>query len=154
MFELDLDWWELILRAVVVYSTLLLMVRLTGRRTIGQFTPFDLLVVLLLSEAVANSLTGGDNSLLGGLILAATLILLNVIVGTLSARNRKLSAILDGTAVLIGRDGKFFDSVMKRHRIAEVDVEEALREADCPRHEMQCAFLEADGVITIMKKRS
>lgn len=154
MFDLELDWWELILRAIVVYSALLVMVRLSGRRTVGQFTPFDLLVVLLLSEAVSNSLTGGDNSLLGGLLLAATLILLNLIIGTLSARSRRLSAVLDGTAVLIGRDGTFFDSVMKRHRIAEIDVEQALREADCARHEMQCAFLEADGAITIMKKKS
>jgi uncharacterized membrane protein YcaP (DUF421 family) len=68
------------------------------------------------------------------------------------ARSRTLSAVLDGTVVLIGRDGKFFDGVMKRCRIAEVDVQQALHEADCARDQMKCAFLEADGAITILKK--
>jgi uncharacterized membrane protein YcaP (DUF421 family) len=152
VFELDLPWWEFILRGFVVYVTLLVMVRLSGRRTVGQFTPFDLLVVMLLSEAVSNSLSGGDDSLLGGLIIAATLITLNGAVALLSARSRHMAAVFDGTAVLIGRDGKFFDSVVKRCRLAEPDLEEALREAGCARHEMQCAFLEVDGSISILKK--
>lgn len=152
MFDLAMPWWEFIVRGAVVYLALLVMVRLSGRRTVGQFTPFDLLVVMLLSEAVSNSLSGGDESVPGGLIVAATLIILNLIVGELSARSQRMSAILDGTAVLIGRDGKFFDKVMLRCRVAEADVEQALRTADCARHEMQCAFLEPDGTITIQKK--
>jgi uncharacterized membrane protein YcaP (DUF421 family) len=152
MFDMDLPWWEFIVRGVAVYASLLVMVRLSGRRTVGQFTPFDLLVVMLLSEAVSNSLSGGDDSLIGGLIIAATLLLLNMLVALLSARSKRMSAVLDGTAVLLGRDGTFFDTVVKRCRIAETDIEQALREADCPRHLMQCAFLEADGAITILKK--
>jgi uncharacterized membrane protein YcaP (DUF421 family) len=151
MLDMDLPWWEFVVRALAVYAILLLMVRVSGRRTIGQFTPFDLLVVLLLSEAVSNSLTGGDDSLVGGLVCALTLIALNMLVALLSSRSRKLSAILDGTPVLLGRDGQFFDNVVKRCRITESDLEQALREADCPRHEMRCAFLEADGAITIQK---
>jgi uncharacterized membrane protein YcaP (DUF421 family) len=150
--DLDLPWWEFIVRGSVVYATLLVMVRLSGRRTVGQFTPFDLLVVMLLSESVSNSLSGGDNSLLGGLIIAATLIVLNVGVAMLSARSRRMAAVLDGSAVLIGRDGRFFDSVVKQCRLAQADIEEALREADCARHQMQCAFLEVDGSISILKK--
>lgn len=152
MLDMDLPWWEFIVRGAVVYIALLAMVRLSGRRTVGQFTPFDLLVVMLLSEAVSNSLSGGDDSVPGGLIIAATLIVLNLTVGELAARSKRMSAILDGTAVLIGRDGKFFDKVMLRCRVAETDIEQALREADCPRHQMQCAFLEPDGTITIQKK--
>ena len=135
------------------YLTLLVMVRLSGRRTVGQFTPFDLLVMLLLSESVSNSLSGGDDSLGGGLIIAATLILLNTFVALLSARSRRMSVLLDGTAVLIGRDGQFFDKVVKRCRIAESDLEQTLRAADCKREDMACAFLEADGEITIQKKK-
>ncbi len=153
MLDMDLPWWEFMVRGAVVYIALLVMVRLSGRRTVGQFTPFDLLVVMLLSEAVSNSLSGGDDSVPGGLIIAATLITLNLAVGELSARSQRLSAILDGTAVLIGRDGKFFDKVMLRCRVADADVEQALRTADCARHEMQCAFLEPDGTITIQKRR-
>lgn len=153
MFDMDLAWWEFIVRGVVVYLALLLMVRMSGRRTVGQFTPFDLLVVMLLSEAVSNSLSGGDNSLSGGLIIAATLIVLNTGVAWLSANSKRASVMLDGTAVLIGRDGQFFDRVVKRCRITESDLEQSLRSADCAREDMQCAFLEADGEITIQKKK-
>jgi uncharacterized membrane protein YcaP (DUF421 family) len=152
MLDMDLPWWEFILRGAVVYLVLLVMVRVSGKRTVGQFTPFDLLVVMLLSEAVSNSLSGGDDSLIGGLLIAATLIALNMLVALASSRSRKLSDILDGTAVLLGRDGKFFDNVVKDCRLAEADLEQALREADCARDHMKCAFLEADGAITILKK--
>ena len=153
MFDMDLAWWEFVVRGAVVYLGLLVMVRLSGRRTVGQLTPFDLLVMLLLSEAVSNSLSGGDDSVGGGLIIAATLILLNTVVALLSAHSRRMSVVLDGTAVLIGRDGEFFDKVVKRCRITESDLEQALRSAGCSREEMQCAFLEADGEITILQKK-
>jgi uncharacterized membrane protein YcaP (DUF421 family) len=152
MLDMDLPWWEFIVRGTVVYLALLVMVRLSGRRTVGQLTPFDLLVVMLLSEAVSNSLSGGDDSLAGGLIIAATLIALNVTVAMLSARSRRMSEMLDGSAVLIGRDGKFYDKVVKQCRIPEADIEQALRTNDCQREDMRCAFLETDGEITILKK--
>ena len=65
LFELAMPWWEFVLRAVLVYFILLLMLRMSGKRTVGQFTPFDLLVVVLLGTAVQNSLIGEDFSLLG-----------------------------------------------------------------------------------------
>ena len=152
MFDMDLPWWEFIVRGAMIYIALLVMVRLSGRRTIGQFTPFDLLVVMLLSESVSNGLSGGDDSVSGGLIIAATLIVLNGGIGLLSARSRKIEAMVEGDVVLIGRDGVVFDKVMQRNRIGQIDIEQALREAGCARHEMQCAFLEADGGISIMKQ--
>lgn len=153
MFDMDLPWWEFIVRGAVVYLVLLVMVRISGRRTVGQFTPFDLLVVMLLSEAVSNSLSGGDDSLSGGLIIAATLIALNTLVAVMSAYSRRMSVLLDGTAVLIGRDGVFFDKVVRHCRITAEDLDQALRAAGCERSDMQCAFLEADGEITIQKKK-
>lgn len=152
MFDMDLPWWEFIARGALVYLALLLMVRLSGRRTISQLTPFDLLVVMLLSEAVSNGMSGGDNSVAGGLIIAATLIVLNASIGMLSAYSRRMESLFDGDAVLIGRDGIFFDKVCKRNRVGESDIEQALRQAGCARHEMQCAFLEAGGSITVMKR--
>jgi len=150
MLDLDLPWWELIARGAIVYCALFVMMRLSGRRTVGQFTPFDLLVVMLLSEAVSNSMTGGDESLFGGLIIAATLVALTVLFAFVTSRSKKLEELIEGSPVLIDRDGVFFDKVMKRCRLSESDVEEALREADCPRHKMKCAFLEADGRISIL----
>lgn len=152
MFDMDLPWWEFIVRGALVYLALLVMVRLSGRRTISQLTPFDLLIVMLLSEAVSNGMSGGDNSLAGGLILAATLIVLNASIGILSANSRKMEVLFEGEAILIGRDGVFFDKVCKRNRVGQLDIEQSLRQADCARHEMQCSFLEPDGSITVLKR--
>lgn len=153
MFDMSLPWWEFIVRGAVVYIALLVLVRFSGRRTVGQFTPFDLLVVMLLSESVSNSLSGGDGSLVGGLIIASVLIALNRLAAYATSRSRKLAGLIDGTPVLLGRDGKFFDPVVKSMRLAQTELEEALRQADCTLEEMQCAFLEADGSISIQKKR-
>lgn len=152
MFDLSHPWWEFIVRAVIIYSVLLVLVRISGHRTIGQFTPFDLVVVLLLAEAVSSGLNGGDESVIGGLIVASTMIALNVGVAILTSQSTKMALLFDGHPVLIGRDGKFFDEVLKKCRLAEADVEEALREHDIPRHDMKFAFLEIDGHITIVSK--
>lgn len=152
MFELNGPWWELPLRATVVYATLLVLVRISGHGTVGQFTPFDLLVVMLLSESVSNGLSGEEKSLTGGLISAATLIALNVLVAVVSARSYKVQTLVEGRAVLIGRHGKVFHEVLKTHHVPVADVERALREADCDQQDMQYAFLEADGQISILKE--
>lgn len=152
MFELDVPWWELVSRAALVYIALLLLMRMTGKRTVGQFTPFDLLVVMLLSEAVSNSLSGGDDSIAGGLLLALTLLALNMSIAWITSRSRKIAELVDGTPVLLGRDGKIFEDIVRKCRVAAGDVEQALREADCSLSDMKCAFLEADEKITILQK--
>ncbi|MYN03506.1 DUF421 domain-containing protein [Pseudoduganella sp. DS3] len=151
MFDLNLPWWEYIVRGAATYAALLVMVRLSGKRTIGQFTPFDLLVVMLLSESVSPGLTGGDESLAGGLIVALTLVALNVGIASITARSRKAASLVEGTAVLLGRDGRIFMDALRRNHIAESELEQSLREADCPREKMKYAFLEADGKITILQ---
>src|SRR5688572_27762339 len=87
MFDLQASWWEFIVRATVVYLVLLVMVRVTGKRAVGQFTPFDLVVVMLLAEGVSGSLTAQDDSLPGGLIVAATLMVLDVVISYATARS-------------------------------------------------------------------
>ena len=69
MFTLGIPWWEFIVRAAAVYIFLLVLLRLTGKRQVGQLAPFDLVLLLVLSNAVQNSMNGGDNSLVGGLDL-------------------------------------------------------------------------------------
>ncbi len=151
MFELEGPWWELAVRAAVVYVALLVLVRLSGRRTVGQFTPFDLLVVMLLSESVSNGLSGGEKSLVGGLLSATTLIALNVGVAFITARSRLAQQVVEGRPVLIGRDGDIFKEVLKTHHVPLCDMERALREADCDQSSMRFAFLEADGQISILQ---
>lgn len=152
MFDMSLPWWEFIVRAAIVYAILLVMVRISGHRTLGQSTPFDLLVVVLLSEAASNSLNGGDESLIGGLIAAATMLALNAGVAVLTSHSTSMAKLFDGHPVLIGRDGQFFDEVLQKCRLAHADIEEALREQDKKREDMKFSFLEIDGQITIVTK--
>ena len=153
LFELAMPWWEFVLRATVVYFTVLAMVRLSGKRTVGQFTPFDLIVVVLLGTAVQNSLIGEDVSLLGGLILAATLIALNWLVGFASARSRRLDSLVEGDPVLLGRDGQLFEAVLRRENMSRLDVEEALRDNGLRSlDEAALVTLEVDGTITVVPR--
>src|SRR5215469_12792328 len=97
MFNIAVSWWELIVRAIVVYAFLLIILRLTGKRQVGQLAPFDLVLLLVLSNAVQNSMNAGDNSLVGGLISAAALVGLNYLVGLATFRSRRLEAFVEGT---------------------------------------------------------
>jgi uncharacterized membrane protein YcaP (DUF421 family) len=152
MWILTQPWWELVLRAAVVYAVLLVLIRVSGRRTVGQFTPFDLLVVMLLSESVSNALSGGDDSLGAGLVSAITLVGLNLLVAMITARSGALHTVLEGEPVLVGQDGKIFHQTLRKHHVPESDLRQALREADCELASLQYAFLEADGQISILKK--
>jgi uncharacterized membrane protein YcaP (DUF421 family) len=152
MFDLQLPWWELVARAAAVYVVLLLLVRLSGKRTVGQFTPFDLLVVVLLSEGVSNALLGGEESLVGGLIVAATLLGLNAIVSRLSARSNRFRRMAEGDAVVVGRDGEILADRVKAEHVSREDVLQALRESDCDIADMKLALVEADGKISILRE--
>lgn len=154
IFDFDIGPLELILRAVFAYSVLLLLMRITGKRTVGQFTPFDLLVVMLVSEAAGPSMTGGDQSLFGGLLVCFVLILLNTAIGAIAARSRLAEKIFEGEAVLIGRNGVVFEEIRKKHRLSENDIETALREKAIQLAEVEYMFLESNGSITIQKNKT
>ena len=152
LFALAMPWWEFVLRAVVVYVVLLTLVRLSGKRAVGQYTPFDLVLIALLGNAVQNSLLGDDHSLLGGLLLVATLIGLNWSVGVVSARSRKADRVLAGEPVLLAKDGEIYKAVLRRENISQADFDGAMREADCAKvDDIHLALLETNGKISIVK---
>lgn len=153
MFRLDLPWWEFVARGAAVYLVLLIAVRVSGKRTIGQFTPFDLLVVMLLSEAVGGSMSGGDESLTGGLIVAFTLLGLNVIISYTASRHVRLENMLEGREVLLGRNGKLFEDVLKAHRIGRNEIDRVLHANDMSLEELDLLILETDGSINATKKK-
>ena len=153
MFALAMPWWVFVLRACVVYFILLLLIRVSGKRSMGQFTPFDILLVVLLGNAVQNALLGSDTSVAGGLLLAITLISLNWIVGFVSARSEKVEALIEGSPVLLARDGEVYRDVLRKELISRADFDKALREAGCEAiDEVKLAVLETNGHITIIKR--
>lgn len=154
LFELSAPWWEFVLRAVAVYVVVLLMLRIVGKRTVGQYTPFDLVVVVLLGTAVQNSLIGDDISLIGGLLLAATLLALNWLVGMLSAHSPRFDRLIEGCPVILARDGEIYSDQLRRQCLAGEDFEIAMRKADCRSvDDIHLAVLETSGEITILKRR-
>src|SRR5215470_9209470 len=108
MFNLAVPWWELLVRSAVVYVFLLSLLRLTGKRQIGQLAPFDLVLLLVLSNAVQNSMNGGDNSLLAGLVSAVTLVGLNLGIGYATFKSKSVEALIEGRPLVIIHNGHVF----------------------------------------------
>ena len=154
MFNLAVPWWELIVRSVIVYLFLIVILRITGKRQVGQLAPFDLVLLLVLSNAVQNSMNGGDNSLVGGLIGAATLIGANYIVGMLTFRSKRLEAMLEGRPQILIHNGQLYKNVMNEARLTHHELNAALRQAGCLGvDEVRCATLENNGTISVVAKR-
>lgn len=154
LFELAMPWWEFVLRAVVVYVLLLVMVRVSGKRSVGQFTPFDMILLILLGTAVQNSLIGKDISLVGGLLLAGSLIAMNFAVGWVAARSRRFHALVEGRAVQVITDGQLDHERLRRESVSEIDLEEALRRNGLESvSQVRSGWIESDGHITLVEKR-
>lgn len=155
LFSLSMPWWEFVLRAVVVYVFVLVVVRLAGKRSVGQFTPFDLVVVVLLGNAVQNSLIGQDTSLLGGLLLAATLIGLNWLVGWITARSPRVDRLVEGSPVLLVRDGVVFEQALRQQHLSRGDLDESLRQQGCDDiDDVALAVLETNGHVSVIRRQS
>jgi len=150
MWTLSVAWWELIVRSIVVYVFLIALLRITGKRQVGQLAPFDLVLLLVLSNAVQNSMNGGDNSVLGGIISATTLIALNFFVGWLTYRNKRLEILIEGQPEVLIHNGRLFEKVMARAQLTHHELNAALRQAGCLTvAEVHCAILENNGAITV-----
>ena len=154
LFELKIPWWEIVLRASVVYFVMLALLRLSGKRTVGQFTPFDLLVLVLLGDAVQGSMIAGDQSLQGGLILTATLLGWNRLVGFVTARSEPVALVVEGKAEILARNGHVFNDALKSADLTLDDLEEAMRDHSVPSvNKIRLAVLERDGTITVLGKK-
>ena len=151
MFQMSVPWWEFVVRGLAVYGFLLVFLRLTGRRQIGQYDPFDLVLLLILSNAVQNSMNAGDNSLVGGLISATTLIGCHVVMAQLSWRYPRVGRWIDGKPQPLIQQGQLRQDVMRAERLTIDDVQAALRAAGCLHtHEVQQATIETNGQITVV----
>ncbi len=115
------------LRTVIVYGVLLLGIRLAGKREIGQLTPFDLVVLLLVSNAVQNAMTGPDTSVTGGVVAASTLLLVNAGVAQLRIRSPRVRRFVVGIPVVLVAHGEVQYRNLQRERMTEDDLHQALR---------------------------
>jgi uncharacterized membrane protein YcaP (DUF421 family) len=143
---------EIVLRTATIYAVVLLGVRLSGKREVGQMTPFDLTLLLLISNAVQNAMTGPDTSLAGGVVAAATLLVLNYFVAELSGANRRFRKFVQGQPSLLVHDGQLIASHMAKEHVSMDELERALREHGISSyHDVALAVLEVDGSISCLK---
>ena len=155
LFTLSAPWWHFVLRAVAVYVMVMVLIRLSGKRAVGQFTPFDLVLLILIGNAVQNGMNGGDNSLTGALILSVCLIALNYGVAFLSSHSTRAEALLEGIPIVLARNGRIFEEAMSREMVSDQDLREALRLNDIQHiDDIGVAILETNGSISVMPKES
>jgi uncharacterized membrane protein YcaP (DUF421 family) len=145
---------QIIVRSAIVYVFLLILLRFTGKRQIGQLAPFDLVLLLVLSNAVQNAMNGGDNSVFGGLVSASTLVALNSVVAVVTSRSKKVEALIEGHPVVLIHNGKLYDRMLERANITRHELNSALRQAGCGCVEdVHYAVLENNGAISVVARK-
>jgi uncharacterized membrane protein YcaP (DUF421 family) len=153
VLTLAVPWWELVVRSAVIYVALIVALRLFGKRQIGQFTIFDLVLILLVANAVQPAMTGPDNSLLGGLIIIGSLVVADGLVAVARARIPVVNWLLEPQPTVIAEDGKWLREAMEHEDVTLADAEMALREHGVGDvDEVELAVLEADGSISVVPR--
>jgi uncharacterized membrane protein YcaP (DUF421 family) len=150
MFTMTIGIGELLLRVSIVYAFLFALMRLIGKKHVGEMAPFDLVVLLILSECVQNALIGEDKSLTAGVGAAGILFGLSQLVGYVAWRNKRAARLLEGTPKILVRNGLVNKDVLAREQITRSELLEALRRQGCTSLvNVRFAVLENDGEITV-----
>jgi uncharacterized membrane protein YcaP (DUF421 family) len=144
---------EIALRAAIIYVFVLIGIRLTGKREVGQMTTFDLVLLLLIANAVQNAMTGPDTSVTGGMVAAGALLAANAIVTRLVWRYRGFRRLVGGTPTLLIHNGTVLAANLARERVTSEELHQALREHGIlSPADVALAVLEVDGAISILRR--
>ena len=142
---------EIVLRTAIIYLLFLLFLRLSGKRKLGQFTLFDIALVLLAANALQPAMTGPDQSVTGGVIIIVTMFALNRLIAEARLRIPAVRRLLEFEPTVIGREGQWLTDELRKQEIDLIDVEAALREHGLERvDQVKLAVLEDDGSISII----
>jgi uncharacterized membrane protein YcaP (DUF421 family) len=151
LFHSSIPMLEFVVRAGAVYLFVLLMLRLGGKRQVAQMSPTEFVAILLISNAVQNSMNGGDNSLIGGFVLATVLIGLSTAISYLTYKSKYFSRVFEGTPTLVIHAGKIIDEHMRKERITNSELMSMLRRQDIHNiKEVREGILEPDGHLTLL----
>ena len=151
VFGIHAPFWEITYRSAIVYVAIVLGMRLTGTRQLGQMTPFDLVLILLIANAVQNAMVGSDITMLGGVTAAATLLVLNRGVAYATDRLPVFRRALEGEPMLIVHDGALLEKHIMRAGLSDDMVTQAMREHGFDEvKKIHLAVLEVDGTISIV----
>jgi uncharacterized membrane protein YcaP (DUF421 family) len=144
---------EVVLRTAIVYLFLVAALRLSGKREVAQMTVLELVVILVISDAVQNSMVGDNTSVYGGLIAVVTLLTLDFLLRSLSRRSKKVRDVIEGEPRLIVRDGRMLRHAIEEEGLGMDDVRAAVREHGLSRIEdVRFAVLETNGTISVIPR--
>ena len=155
IFRLGIPWSHLVIRAVIIYVVFFIGLRLFGKRELGQFTTFDLVLVLLIANALQPAITGPDNSVTGGVIIIGILLVFNRGVAIVRSRWPWFDALIDPPPTVVVQDGEISKAALDKEGLSVTDVEMAIREHGVNQlSEVKQAVLENDGSISVVTKGS
>jgi len=154
MFVLGLPILEKILRPIIVYVFLIIGLRLSGKRELAQLNPFDLIVLLTLSNTVQNAIIGDDNSVTGGIIGATSLLAINYLVVRFLYDHRKLDQVVEGSPDILIENGKVHEHKLKKELITKEELAAAARKQGFDSlSEVQQCVLEPGGTLSFTAKK-
>ncbi|MBN8728072.1 MAG: DUF421 domain-containing protein [Xanthomonadales bacterium] len=152
-FDLAMPWWAFVVRGLLGYFGLLLLLRMAGRHSLGEMSAFDIVVLVMVGGALRPALLGGDKSVLGPFIAVTTIVAASAMLARLSSRFPRFNRWLEGPAVVLAKDGRILDEVLREHSIPRAALERELRLKDV--HDVstvRVARLEANGHISVRCK--
>lgn len=151
-WHLTEPWWAFAVRGAVVYLGLLLLLRLVGKRSFGEMTSFDIVVLMLVGGTLRTAIVGEDKSLLAGFIGVAAIFLVDKFIGLICARHPRIDRWVEGKDSVLARDGKVLDDALRRHEVSPAAFHRALRQHGLRGvEEVAEARLEANGKISVRK---
>ena len=154
MWSLETEWQELVFRAASIFAFLFIVFRFWGKKHFGELTPFDLILLLIMSEAVQNALIDDDKGVPAAFITIGTLVLLNIMMNKLAFHSRKAEKIIEGVPKILIKNGKLDQKLMNQETITDQELHEALRmQGVIAVDEVFQATLEANGSISVVKKK-
>jgi uncharacterized membrane protein YcaP (DUF421 family) len=152
MFDLTARPLEIVVRVAIVYLGLFLLLRLVGKKELGQLAPMDLVTLLILSETVSPALTAADASLTAAALSAGTLLLITFAIDWLTYRSPRLTRLVEGEASVLIEDGKVDRDIQRREKLSDDEIYAALRrEGVAGPEEVRRAYVETNGRITVLK---
>jgi len=153
MFALSLPWWHFVVRGGAVYLILLALMRLTGKRSLGEMAAFDVIVLVLVGGTLRSAIIGDDHSLLGPFIGVATILAANKALGWLATRSARFNRLLEGYPIILVRDGRLLDGSLARADLPRAAFERALRyRGHASPESVQEARMEPNGKVSVVAK--
>lgn len=154
LFKTQLPWWEFIARGLLVYFLVLVLLRITGKRQIGQLSPFDFVLLLILSNGVQNAMNGGDNSFTGGAILASTLVGINSVTGYVTYYWPWMERLVEGSPRIVIYDGHARLEAMAAEKLTMQELLSALRQEGCTEiSQVRLSIIEPNVRITVIARK-